>query len=43
MKEGIGKVEIIPSIWGHWAGGLGDSKDDMAWLDKKLRDFFEDE
>jgi homoserine O-acetyltransferase len=27
-------------IWGHWAGGPGDSKEDVKWLDDKLRDFF---
>jgi hypothetical protein len=30
----------IPSIWGHWAGGPGDSIADVKWLDEKLRDFF---
>lgn len=36
MKDGIGKMEAFPSIWGHWAGGPGDSREDVAWLDKKL-------
>jgi len=29
MKEGVGKMEAFPSIWGHWAGGPGDSKEDV--------------
>lgn len=29
MKEGVGKLDVFPSIWGHWAGGPGDSKDDV--------------
>lgn len=37
MKDGVGKLEIFPSIWGHWAGA-GDSKDDVKWLDEKLRE-----
>ncbi|XHG07328.1 hypothetical protein AWENTII_010480 [Aspergillus wentii] len=40
MKPGIGEFEPIPSIWGHWAGGPGNSKDDVEWLDKRLSDFF---
>ncbi|KAJ5682844.1 hypothetical protein N7462_006009 [Penicillium macrosclerotiorum] len=42
MKPGIGKLAIFPSIWGHWAGGPGDSKEDVAWLDKQLSAFFEE-
>ncbi|CZR66135.1 probable homoserine acetyltransferase family protein [Phialocephala subalpina] len=38
MKEGVGKLDVFPSIWGHWAGGPGDSKDDVEWLDEKLRE-----
>ncbi|KAF2488341.1 homoserine acetyltransferase family protein [Lophium mytilinum] len=41
MKPGIGELQIWPSIWGHWAGGPGDSKEDLKWLDDKLRYFFE--
>ncbi|SJX61950.1 related to homoserine O-acetyltransferase [Sporisorium reilianum f. sp. reilianum] len=33
-------LEVIPSIWGHWAGGPGDAKDDVKWLDDKIYDFF---
>ncbi|CAL5866936.1 uncharacterized protein PFLUO_LOCUS1148 [Penicillium psychrofluorescens] len=40
MQPGIGKLEVFPSIWGHWAGGPGDSKEDVKWLDKKMDDFF---
>lgn len=42
MSSGIGKVEVFPSIWGHWAGGPGDSKEDVAWLDEKLMSVLED-
>ena len=38
MKPGIGKMIQFPSIWGHWAGGPGDSKDDVKWLNQKLRE-----
>ncbi|MCJ1392326.1 hypothetical protein MMC18_005193 [Xylographa bjoerkii] len=40
MSPGVGRLEQFPSIWGHWAGGPGDSKDDLKWLDGHLRDFF---
>jgi len=36
MRDGIGQIEAFPSIWGHWAGGPGDSKEDVKWLDEKL-------
>ncbi|RHZ47109.1 homoserine acetyltransferase family protein [Aspergillus thermomutatus] len=39
MQPGIGTLRVIPSIWGHWAGGPGDSKDDVKWLDEQLSDF----
>lgn len=38
MKEGVGKMIPFPSVWGHWAGGPGDSKDDVKWLDGKLKE-----
>jgi hypothetical protein len=38
MKPGIGKMEAFPSIWGHWCGGPGDSKEDVRWLNDKLRE-----
>lgn len=41
MRPGIGKLNVFPSIWGHWAGGPGDSKEDVAWLDDRLREFLE--
>ncbi|KAI1815015.1 homoserine acetyltransferase family protein [Poronia punctata] len=41
MKPGVGKCIAIPSIWGHWAGGPGDSKEDVKWLDSQLKDFLE--
>ncbi|ORY72094.1 Alpha/Beta hydrolase protein [Pseudomassariella vexata] len=42
MSQGIGKCIAFPSIWGHWAGGPGDCKEDVKWLDDKLKAFFED-
>jgi hypothetical protein len=36
MKPGIGEMVPFPSIWGHWAGGPGESKEDVKWLNKKL-------
>lgn len=36
MRPGIGKLDVFPSIWGHWAGGPGDSKEDVKWLNEKL-------
>ena len=41
MQPGIGQLEVLPSIWGHWAGGPGDSKEDVEWLDGHLRRWFE--
>ncbi|KAI1367490.1 Alpha/Beta hydrolase protein [Xylaria arbuscula] len=41
MSPGIGKCIAFPSIWGHWAGGPGQSKEDVKWLDEKLKVFFE--
>ncbi|EER26784.1 alpha/beta hydrolase fold family protein [Coccidioides posadasii C735 delta SOWgp] len=40
MLPGIGKLDVFPSIWGHWAGGPGDSKDDVKWLNDKMAKFF---
>ncbi|PSN74872.1 homoserine acetyltransferase [Corynespora cassiicola Philippines] len=40
MRPGIGELKVFPSIWGHWAGGPGDSKEDVKWLDDNLREFF---
>ncbi|KAF2726115.1 homoserine acetyltransferase [Polychaeton citri CBS 116435] len=41
MRPGVGECTSFPSIWGHWAGGPGDSKEDVKWLDEKLREFFD--
>lgn len=32
MQDGIGKLKVFPSIWGHWAGGVyhGDIKSTYA-------------
>jgi len=38
MRPGVGTLAVFPSIWGHFAGGPGTSKEDVKWLDKKLRD-----
>ncbi|PSK57284.1 Carnosine N-methyltransferase [Elsinoe australis] len=40
MRPGVGECISFPSIWGHWAGGPGQSKEDVKWLDKRLRDLF---
>ena len=40
MKEGLGVCVAFPSIWGHWAGGPGQSTEDVKWLDKQLSNFF---
>ncbi|KAF9129160.1 hypothetical protein BGW39_004428 [Mortierella sp. 14UC] len=31
-----GEVKVIESIWGHWAGGPGDSKEDAQFLDDSI-------
>ncbi|KAI9705188.1 MAG: hypothetical protein M1820_005335 [Bogoriella megaspora] len=41
MNLGAGTMIPFPSIWGHWAGGPGQSKDDVRWLDDKLRWFLD--
>ncbi|KAK5003742.1 hypothetical protein LTR28_009795 [Elasticomyces elasticus] len=40
MSPNIGEMHAFPSIWGHWAGGPGQSTEDVKWLDEKLRSFF---
>ena len=40
MSPGVGEIRVFPSIWGHWAGGPGDSKEDVTWLDDQLKLFF---
>lgn len=37
MRPGIAKLEVYPSIWGHWAGGPPGNLDDVEWLDSRLR------
>ncbi|EMC92028.1 hypothetical protein BAUCODRAFT_159807 [Baudoinia panamericana UAMH 10762] len=41
MSSGIGLCMAFPSIWGHWAGGPGQSTEDVKWLDSKLRWFID--
>ncbi|KAI1663229.1 Homoserine acetyltransferase family protein [Pyrenophora tritici-repentis] len=40
MNPGIGTLKVFPSIWGHWAGGPGQSTEDVKWLDENLKEFF---
>jgi homoserine O-acetyltransferase len=40
MTPGIGEMICFPSVWGHWAGGPGDSVEDVKWLDEMLRKHF---
>ncbi|PIA99299.1 hypothetical protein CB0940_02550 [Cercospora beticola] len=40
MRTGVGKCVPFESIWGHWAGGPGQSVEDVKWLDQQLREFF---
>ncbi|KAI4942573.1 hypothetical protein J4E91_009967 [Alternaria rosae] len=40
MKPGVGTLKVFPSIWGHWAGGPGQSTEDVKWLDNQVREFF---
>ena len=42
MEEGVGRCVAFPSVWGHWAGGPGQSTEDVEWLDGKLREFFDE-
>ena len=37
-----GKLKVIESVWGHWAGGPGTSKEDVKFLDNAIREFFEE-
>lgn len=36
MTAGRGTLAVIPSIWGHWAGGPGDSEEDWKFLDERM-------
>jgi len=33
MGRGKAEYKVIPSIWGHWAGGPGTNEEDVRWLD----------
>ncbi|KAJ5223266.1 hypothetical protein N7468_007808 [Penicillium chermesinum] len=33
-----GRVEVIPSVWGHLAGG-GANQEDNEWMDRKISEF----
>lgn len=39
MAPGTGEVKVIESIFGHWAGGPGDSQVDAAFIDGAIYDF----
>ncbi|KAI9668647.1 MAG: hypothetical protein M1831_001086 [Alyxoria varia] len=39
MTPGVGELDVFPSIWGHWAGGPGQSTEDVKWLNERLKDF----
>ncbi|KAL7784086.1 Alpha/Beta hydrolase protein [Trichoderma ceciliae] len=43
MAKDVGRCIPFPSIWGHWAGGPGQSKQDVKWLDDHLKVLLEDE
>ena len=40
MSEGVGELDVYPSIWGHWAGGPPGNMDDVKWLDERLAKYF---
>ncbi|CAG5143125.1 uncharacterized protein ALTATR162_LOCUS1288 [Alternaria atra] len=40
MTPGVGTLKVFPSIWGHWAGGPGQSTEDVKWLDAQIKEFF---
>jgi homoserine acetyltransferase len=42
MTEGKARLEVIPSIWGHWAGAPGHSEKDEQILDEKIAMFLSD-
>ncbi|KAF9580396.1 hypothetical protein BGW38_002980 [Lunasporangiospora selenospora] len=35
-----GELKVIESIWGHWAGGPGQSKEDAKFIDESIHAFF---
>jgi hypothetical protein len=36
MSDGVGTLDVYPSIWGHWAGGPPGNLEDVKWLDERL-------
>ncbi|PGG99842.1 hypothetical protein AJ79_08394 [Helicocarpus griseus UAMH5409] len=40
LRPGIGELDAFPTVWGHWAGAPTGSKEDAAWLNEKLVEFF---
>ncbi|KAF6829448.1 hypothetical protein CMUS01_08158 [Colletotrichum musicola] len=40
MSEGVGELNVYPSIWGHWAGGPPGNMEDVKWLDDRLKKIF---
>ncbi|KAH0423883.1 homoserine acetyltransferase family protein [Colletotrichum camelliae] len=40
MSDGVGELDVYPSIWGHWAGGPPGNFDDVKWLDDRLKKIF---
>jgi hypothetical protein len=42
MNADVGKIDVFPSIWGHWAGGPPGNMDDVMWLDERLAKIFAD-
>ena len=36
MAPGKASLAVIPSTWGHWAGGPADSKEDWRFLDEQI-------
>lgn len=41
MKPGLGKLDVFPSIWGHWAGGPPGNMEDVKYLDNALAKWLE--
>ena len=42
MKPGVGKLDVFPSIWGHWAGGPPGNMEDVKYLDSALAKWLEE-
>ena len=38
MKDRVGKMVVPPRIWGHWASGPGDSKENIKWLNEGVQE-----